>query len=178
MENNLVSELNHIIFRYIINLYREDTYTAINQTTLSSDVIENIKSLKMEDFERLSSFKTPIADISFSEKRIQHLLTHIKHESARDDLIDRMIKMDASQAMLEALCGIDHKTFRHRRNQLGMSPASAGRPSALTENQSILVNDLFKKYKEENDVFIRYYKVGLESGFPLSQIWQYMQSVG
>lgn len=108
--------------------------------------------------------------------RFSMLVKHIHREGARNKIIDRMILLDASQAMLYELAGIDNSDYRERRRHLNLPRATSGRPASISEEQTTRLHEAWHLHRDEDDMLLRYFKVGVVTRIPLSQAWQHMHS--
>ncbi|MGD8594568.1 MAG: STY4526/YPO1902 family pathogenicity island replication protein [Gammaproteobacteria bacterium] len=170
----LGSEFNAFIIRFVISAFNEKNHAALQEIGLTPKQLQRLRNMTLDDLGRLSSFRTTVANISFDARRLDLMIDHVESEGARDSIVDQMIQMGASQAMLEDLAGIDHSEYRNRRRVLGLPKASAGRPAAISEDQALQVYQSWRKHADELDDLKRYYFLGLETGIPLSQIWTHM----
>ena len=171
---SLGSEFNAFIIRFVISAFNEKNVIALQEIGLTPKQLQRLRSMTLDDLERLSNFRTTIANISFDARRLDLMIDHVEREGERDSIINQMIEMGASQAMLEDLAGIDHSDYRNRRRVLGLPKASAGRPAAISEDQALQVYQSWRKHIDEPDNLKRYYFLGLETGIPLAQIWTHM----
>lgn len=170
------NDINSFIIQHITRLYNNRDFDGLKQMGLSKTLATRVANLSLWDSARLSEFRVQIGDIFVDEKRLDMMIDHNQHEGAKNILIDHMIKMEASQVMLQELTGIDHEEYRGRRRALDLPKATSGRPPALSEEESIDVHNTWLRYKDEIDGLVRYYYVGLKTKISLSRIWQHMQT--
>lgn len=171
------NEFNAFMIRYITRLFHDHDFTSLKRMNVKPDLAKEIVNMSVSDSERLSSFSSLICDLpAFDESRFTMLIKYIHREDAKNDIIDRMIKLEASQVMLYKLAAVDPDEYRNRRKKLGLSPAPLGRPGAITEEQTTRLYEAWFLHKNEPDELLKYFKVGIASRIPLSQIWHYMHS--
>jgi len=174
MEPNFNSELNQFVIQHITRLFNRRDFNELERMGLSKESASSVVNLSMGDSSRLSQFRVQIGDIQVDEKRLNMIIKMNQHEGAKNQLIDQMILLEASQSMLFELTGMDHIEYRERRRALDLPKGSSGRPVALTEAESIAVNDAWFKYNDDDNL-IRYYNVGMETKISLSRVWQHLQ---
>ncbi|MEN8132069.1 MAG: STY4526/YPO1902 family pathogenicity island replication protein [Pseudomonadota bacterium] len=176
MENNHNNALNTFIIQHIYRLYKRRDFEGLNDIGLSKETAKRVASLSLEDVARLESFRAKIAELRVTESHLEMMIAHVQHEGAKEELVDQLIQLGASQVMLWELSGIDHAEYRERRKTLGLPKASAGRPSALTEEESTALHIAWQRYADEEDILLRYYYVGLCTEISLSRVWNYLQT--
>ncbi len=174
--NNLNTALNAFVINYITRLYQNRDFESLRTIGLSRETARRVANLSLRDSARLGNFRAQIAAIEVTEKHLDMMITHVQHEGAKDEIIDQLIQLGASQVMLWELTGIDHAEYRDRRQALGLPKALAGRPSVLTEEESTAVHNAWHKYAEETDVILRYYYIGLDTQILLSRVWHHLQT--
>jgi len=172
---NIYSELNTSIVRFIIAAYEANDFRALKQLGLSGKQVKRIIDMPMKQFQRFNAMRTPIATVEFNPRHFDLCVDYIIKESGEDEIKDQMIKMDASAAMLETLTGMNIMDYRSRRTRLGMDKASQGRPASLTIDESNILSQSWLKFNDEQDDMMRYFKVGLDTRLPLNKVWAYMR---
>ncbi|MBC8209465.1 MAG: DUF2857 family protein [Gammaproteobacteria bacterium] len=172
---NIYSELNTCIVRFIIAAYEANDFRALKQLGLSDKQVKRVIEMPMKQFQRFNAMRTPIAAVEFNPRHFDLCVDYIIKESGADEIKDQMIQMDASAAMLEALTGMDIMEYRSRRTRLGLDKATQGRPASLTSDESITLSQSWMKFNDEQDVTMRYFKVGLDTRLPLNKVWAYMR---
>ena len=176
MEEQLNCELNACLLRYVISASNKHDHQTLCEMGLDIALMERVKGMNADVFTRLSKFN--IADVTFNSHRFGLMLDFVEHERTMDALMNEMIKLGASQSMLEDLVGVDPRDYRDRRKTLGMAPATQGRPPDLDAQQANAVYEAMKKYpeKENEDNLPNWYcLLGKETGLPLSIIWQHLK---
>ena len=175
MDNNIYSDLNTTLVRFILSAYHANDFRALDDLGVSKDQINRLVQMPAIQMQKFSGLRTPLANIKFCQRRFDIFIDTIDKEATRDDIINQMIKLDASAAMLDTMAGLDITEFRARRIKLGMDKASQGRPASLLPDESIILDDAWLKHKVEPDELIRYLKVGLETNLPLNRVWAYIR---
>ncbi|VAW63228.1 hypothetical protein MNBD_GAMMA08-1558 [hydrothermal vent metagenome] len=171
------NEFNAFMIRYITRLYNDHDYASLKRMNVKPDLAKEIANMSVGNSERLSNFNSLICDLpAFDEPRFAMLIKYIHREDAKSDIIDRMVKLEASQVMLYKLAAVDRDEYRDRRIKLGLPQASSGRPATITEEQTARLHEALHIHENEPDKLLRYFKVGVASRIPLSQIWHYMNS--
>lgn len=171
-----VNEFNAYIVRYVIGAYNERNQAALQEMGLTPAQLTRLKNMTMDAMVRFCGFNAPVANVSFVGRHLDLMMDHAEREGARDIIIDQCIMMEASQAMLEELAGVDRNEFRKRRTFLGLPQAGSGRPHALTEEQALQVYNSWRRHKSERDALNLYYYLGLDTGLPLSEVWTHMKT--
>lgn len=175
MENN-INTLNTFVIQYINRLYKHRDIESLHAIGLSMEMAQRLANLSLEDIARLEGFRAKIAEFRVAEGHLEMMISHVRHEGMKDKLIDQLIQLGASQVMLWELSGVDHVEYRERRQALGLPKASAGRPSALTEEESTAVHTAWQEYEAEQDMLLRYYWIGFDTKIALSRVWHYLQT--
>ncbi len=171
------NEFNAFIILHITRLYNDHDYTSLERMSIKPSLAKEITNMSIGDIERLCNFNSLVCEPpSFDEARFEMLVKHIHREGARNKIIDRMILLDASQAMLYELAGIDNSDYRDRRRYLNLPKATSGRPASISEKQTTLLHEAWGQQRNEEDMLLRYFKVGVATRIPLSQIWQHIHS--
>lgn len=173
--NNLNTELNTFIINYITLLYHARDFASLLSMGLSRETAGRVANMSQIDTLRLSSFPGKIANFRITERHLDMMIRHIQQEGKRELLIDQVIQLDASLAMLKALTGMEGNEYRERRQALGMPKASPGRPTVLTEQESTEVHNAWRKHQEHEELY-RYYLVAIDTALSLSRIWLHMKS--
>jgi len=168
---NIYSELNTSIVRFIIAAYEANDFRALKQLGLSDKQVKRVIDMPMKQFQRFNAMRTPIATVEFNPRHFDLCVDYIVKESGADEIKDQMIQMEASAAMLESLTGMNIMDYRSRRIRLGMDKASQGRPACLSIDESNLLSDSWNKFNDEQDDMMRYFKVGLDTRLPLNKVW-------
>ncbi len=176
MKNNNTINLNAFVIQYIYRLYQDRDVEGLRAIGLSKEVAKRVASLSLDEVGRLENFRAQIAEFKVTESHLEMMIKHVQHEGAKDELIDQLIQLGASQTMLAELAGIEPTEYRARRQALGLPNASAGRPSVLTEQESTKVHHVWHHYAGEPDDLLRYYYVGLDTDISLSRIWHHLQN--
>ena len=176
MESNSLNSLNAFVIQYIYRLYKHRDFESLRAIGITRETAQRVANLSLDDVARLENFRAKLAEFKVTESHLQMMITHVQHEGAKDALIDQLINLGASQVMLWELSGIDHVDYRDRRRAIGLPKATAGRPSALTEEESTLVHHAWHKYTDEPDILLRYYYVGLDTQIALSRVWHHLQT--
>ncbi len=171
---NIYSELNASIFRFIVAAYDNNDFRALQQMGLNDTHVKRVIDMPMMQFERLKSRPWSIAQISFDPRRLDVILDDADHEHNLDEIKNTMIRMQASAAMLQALTGMDIAEYRKRRDRLGLDKAQQGRPAALSPDESIRLAEAWSRHHEAENPLFRYYRVGVDTGIPLNKVWAYM----
>ena len=174
--NNKFSTLNAFIIQYIYRLYQDRDFESLRAIGLSRETAKRVVNLSLRDVARLENFRAQIAEFKVTESHLEMMINHVQHEDAKNELIDQLIQLGASQVMLWELSGIDPVEYRQRRQTLDMPKATAGRPSVLTEEESTALHHAWHKYAEEPDILLRYYYVGLDTQIVLSRVWHHLQT--
>ncbi len=173
---NFDCEFSAFLIRSITKLFNHRKYDELAELGVNIETAKKISNLPLSDAEKLSFSRGRIGKVLVLDDIIQLKLRHIQHEASRDKLYDKLIQMGASHAMMHELSGMDATEFRERRNHLGLPKASAGRPSALTDNESTQVLNTWQRFKGEEDDLVRLVYVGCETNIPLSRIWQFLKT--
>lgn len=177
--NSLLAELNHVITRFIIDLYHNGDFDALEQFGISKSTAKELSGLSINNHHRLTKCQQLLCNVFIDERRLKRLMQYIIHNETKDSFIDELIMMQASQPMLERLAGVDHHDFRQRRNLLDLPKAAAGRPAVLTDKEAIRVAESWQRHADkEHDLLQRYFYVGMDTGIPLSRLWNHMQLSG
>lgn len=177
MESSFSTSVNAFFIREATKLYNNRDFDRLREMGLSPKTAKVIADLPIRITERLACFRAAACSLKVvSEDHILMLIQHVQHEDRRDILTDQLIQMNASQAMLADLLGMDANDYRNRRRALGLPKACAGRPTALTEEESVRTHSALHRHCDEKDILIKFYKVGMETGIPLARIWQHMQT--
>ena len=148
-QHKLHTALNAFIINYITRLYQSRDFESLRLMGLSRETAKRVASLSLSDSARLENFRTQIANFQVTERHLYMMINHVQHEGVKDEIIDQLIQLGASQVMLWELTGIDHGEFRDRRQALGLPKATPGRPSALNEEESTAVHHAWHTYTEE-----------------------------
>lgn len=173
--SNIYSDLNYHIMSFIGAAICAHDLPALHQLGLDDESIHRCSQLSLNQLQRLKSIQAPLARIEVDPRRFDLTLDYLDNEEKTSSIKDRMIKMQASAAMLGTLMGMDIIEYRSRRKKLGLDRASQGRPRTLTDDEVMLVSQAWSRYNDEKDLLMRYYKVGIETSLPLKQIWAFMQ---
>jgi len=176
MEEQLNCELNACLLRCVINASNENDYQTLMDMGLDIKLMERVKDMNADVFIRLSKFN--IADVRFNSHRFGLMLDFVEQERVMNTLVNRMIKLEASQSMLEDLVGIDPREYRDRRRTLGMAPATQGRPPDLDTHQTNCLYEALNKHpetKNADNILSWYCLLAEESGLSLSIIWRHMK---
>ncbi len=177
--NSLIVELNHVITRFIIDLYHNGDFDALEQFGISKSTAKELSGLSISNHHRLTKCQQLLGNVFVDEKRLKRLMQYIIHNENKDSFINQLIKMQASQSMLERLAGVDHHDFRQRRNLLDLPKAAAGRPAVLSDKEAIGLAEAWQRHADkEHDLLQRYFYVGMDTGIPLSRLWNHMQLSG
>jgi hypothetical protein len=180
-DKNELKELNRFVIQYILRLYGNRDIEGLRQMGISFEDARQLSELSLSDSIRLESFNAPIARVLIAE-HIPKILDYIRLESTKDKLIDELILMEASQPMLMELAGMETREFQHRRRDLGLPKAKAGRPALLNDQEATAVHHAWHEYCHEPNVLQRYLYIGiavkaaLGRGVPLSQIWYHLRT--
>jgi hypothetical protein len=172
--NSVNSDFNTFIINYITRLYRARDFVSLLSLGLSREAAERVANMSQIDTLRLSDFPGMLAHIQIREPHLEMMIRHVQQEGQKDQLIDECIQLDASQAMLKALTGMDSVEYRERRQALGLPKASPGRPIALNEQESTNVHNAWQKHQEHEELY-RYYLVAWDTDLSLARIWHHMQ---
>jgi len=173
--NNLNTELNTFIINYITRLYHARDFPSLLSLGLSRETAERVANMSQIDTLRLSGFPGQIANFRITERHLDMMIRHIQQEGKRDLLIDQLIQLDASLAMLKNLTGMESGEYRERRQSLGMPKATPGRPMVLNEQESTEVHNAWRKHQGHEDLY-RYYLVAIDTALSLSRIWHHLKS--
>lgn len=177
--NSLLVDLNNVITRFIIDLYHNGFFDALEQLGVSKSTAKELSELSISNHHRLTKCKQLLGNVFIDENRLKRLMRYIIHNETKDSFINQLIKMQASQSMLERLAGIDHHDFRQRRSLLDLPKAAAGRPAVLNDKEAIGLAKAWQRHADkENDLLQRYFYVGLDTGIPLSKVWNHMHLLG
>lgn len=177
MDNTSVNPFNAFLIREVTRLYNARDFARLQERGISRKVAENIVNLPVKIAEKVSHFSADTGSVYFDEGHLMKVIQYVQVEDHRDTLIGHLIEMGASQAMLVELTGMDPESFRSRRRELGLPKAAAGRPSALNEDEAIRVLNAWQRHQTEQDILVRYYKVGMETRINLGRVWQHLQTV-
>lgn len=177
MESSYGTSANAFLLREATKHYNNRDFDRLREMGLSPKTAKVIADLPIRIAERFACFRAEACSLKVvSDNYILMLIQHVQHEDRRDILTDQLIQMGASQAMLAELLGLDANDYRNRRRALGLPKACAGRPAALTEEESVRTHSALHRHRDEKDMLIKFYKVGMETGIPLARIWQHMQT--
>jgi hypothetical protein len=175
-KNNTNEELNTFVINYISRLYHLRDFETLLSIGLTRKTAERIANMSQIDTLRLGGFPAKIANFQITERHLDLMIQHVQQEGKKDVLLDQMIQLDASHAMLKELTGMDSAEYRERRNALDLPKATPGRPAVLDEQQSTDVHKAWHKYSDyEDNELMHYYMVALETKISLSRIWHHMQ---
>ncbi|MEW8139471.1 MAG: STY4526/YPO1902 family pathogenicity island replication protein [Candidatus Thiodiazotropha endolucinida] len=177
MERNSTNEeLNAFVINYVTRLYHLRDYETLLSIGLTRQTAERIANMSQIDTLRLEGFPAKIAKVQITERHLDLMIQHVQQEDKKDLLIDQLIELEASHAMLKELTDMDSAEYRERRNALGLPKATPGRPPVLDEQQSTDVHRAWHRYeKYEDNELMRYYMVAMETRIPLCRIWHHMQ---
>jgi len=171
------SELNACLLRLIIRACNDNDHQTLHEMGMNPGLVERVKNMNAEVFTRLVNFR--IAETKINSKRFGLMLDYVEQEREINALTNKMIKLEASQAMLDKLVGTDPSEFRDRRKTLGMPNATQGRPSELDTSQADQLYGVLRKHPEPNsDGKLKldwYCLLAEETGLPLSKIWRHMK---
>ena len=176
MKNNNLRNFNAFVIQHIYRLYQDRDFEGLLAIGLSKEAAKRVATLSLDDVARLENFRAQIADFKITEYHLEMMIKHVKHEGAKEELINQLIQLGASQVMLGELAGIQPAEYRERRQAMDLPKASAGRPSILTEQESTRVHHVWHHYAGELDDLLRYYYVGLDTNISLSRIWHHLQT--
>ncbi len=176
MSTNLFGGVNAEIIRLVVDAYDQSDSRVLDLLGLNKTQIIKLRNLTMGQISQVMRQRTPIANITFDSRRFDLLVRHIEMESSRDGILDGLIVMHASAAMLYELAGMDSKSYRARRAKLGLVKATQGRPASLSSDESITLQRSWSRYRHfEDDPLKRYHSVGMDTSIPLNRVWSFMQ---
>lgn len=171
------SELNVCLLRHVISACNENDHQTLHEIGMDPALVERAKNMNAEVFTRLSNFR--IAEVTIDSRRFGLMLDYVEQGRETNAITNKMIKLEASQAMLNKLVGIDPREFRERRKTLGMPNAFQGRPVDLDMAQSNHLYAVLRKHPEpDGDGVLKlnwYCLLSEETGLPLSKIWHHMK---
>jgi len=171
------SEYNAFMIQFITKIYNHDKLEYLTQMGVSVELAEMISDLPLKDAEKLARTRGCFGGQGFFKEDIVRLkLRNMKHQESRDRLLDKLIELGASHAMMHDLTGMESIEWRDRRKKLGMPQGASGRPSALNDTESTQVQNTWFRYRDEGDDLLRLIYVGCETGIPLSRIWQFLKT--
>lgn len=170
-----LAELNGAFIEFIVETYTEGRSEVLMTLGVKQNDIELLRNITVETKQRMRTFPSPIVDISLNSSRLAMMVEYAAKETSNDQKIDELVRMGASQPMLEEIAAVSREEFRERRKRIGID-ARIGRPQSLTDREMGLVNDSISVH-QGNDLVEMYYRVGLETGLPLSQIWAYVREM-
>lgn len=173
---NAVAELNEAVIKFVLELYDNGRFEALNHMGICKDDIESLKELNIGSMRNMRNYPTLIVDFKFDKSRAIHLVKHIKTEAENKSKVNALIGLGASQPMLEDLSGIDREEFKKRKAQLGITEDSRGRPPALDDEEVNRVNEIMRLNKGLDQIGL-YILIGNETGINLSSVWAYNQSM-
>lgn len=173
MMNNPYSDVRLAALNFVVNASLEANLQRLAFIGLDAETANLLRTLKADEIMKLSRIPAPMITIQFNQDQLKQQINCAKSESMKCELIDQLILMDASLAMMMSLTSISRAEYESRQEFLGITSTGAGRPKALTKTQELSVIDLWDKYKDLDEIE-RYHKVGLDTQIPLKQIWAYM----
>lgn len=176
MSDKAVAELNEAVIRFALELYDNGKTETLNHFGIDKDDIAALRSLSVGSMRAMRNYTSLVMDFKFNSGRARHLVKHIQHETDKLNKVNRMIELGASQKMLEEMVGIDREEFRKMRSKLDMNADERGRPRALNDHESNLVNEIMIKNSDFEQIDL-YILIGMETGIPLSSVWTYNRTM-
>lgn len=174
--NSILIEFNHVITRFILDLYHSGEDDALVQLGVSKSTAKELSELSLSSHQRLAKCQQLLGNVAIDEKKLKRLIQYVLHNDNKDNFINKLITMEASQSMLERLAGVEPHEFRQRRNLLDLPKAASGRPALLSDKEAINLTEAWQRHAEhKDDLLLRYYYVGIDTGIPLSRLWNHMQ---
>jgi hypothetical protein len=173
--NHAMAEFNDAIVRFILGLDLDGRHECLKQMGVDQELLELIRQMPTEACHRLRRFPSPVADVALNANRLRWALEYADKEASRDRRIDALIRMGASQPMMEEFA-VTREDYRLRRKRLGLD-SRQGRPPALTDAQITQITRVFRASREVeviDDPMELYYRIGVETGIPLGPVWGYL----
>lgn len=173
--DNAMGDLNTDVIAHIMKCHSEGRHAHLTAMGINQKLIDQLRNLPLDAFHRLRSFPSLIADITIDERRLSMLINYATEETSRDRRVDELIRMGASQTMMEEIAAISREDFRERRKRIGVE-VRLGRPSSLNELEEEQVNEALRAHQND-DLIEMYYRIGLETGLSLGQVWNYQKNM-
>ena len=170
--NNFIvdNEMNRRAIITAIRLAKDSEIEPLLNAGLTHEIIERLKSLSLEEFEIVISYRQQLISVNFLVDAINILLGHVHNKMVTDSNIDKAIKLGARQPMLRKITGISRQEFIERCTSLNISRPRKGRISKLTVQEENRVFDAYYKYKDEKTLD-QYCKISEETGLSIDRIW-------
>ncbi len=172
------TELNAYLLRRAVEAYHSNDsqmLTELMSMGFDTPLLERISQTTSGVFTRICSFD--IIDYTLDPRRVELICEFAEGEKEARKLLNRLIELGASQAMLRELIGLDSREYRNRRKMLGLPATSQGRPVDLTDSQANHLFDAIRRYPSDlTNPLEKYRYLGEETGLPLAQIWTHMRT--
>ena len=128
----------------------------------------------------MESFRAQYANIKIDRRSFELGLEYAIKQGEQSVLVDHLIRLGASQAMLEELASLDSDNYHIRCRALNVAPTSSGRPPMLTQDEEMLLLRAQRRQPHdiETDPLHWYYFMGMETGIQLKKLWAHMNRTG
>lgn len=135
---------------YLARLASDDDHEAARQMGLDGDSIEQIQSLNARDLHELAQMlKSPVMVVQFDKNVFSAVITLCKNKTKHQTLINKMIKAEASFALMNYLFGFNRSELTAYRRNLNIT-TSSGRPEIPTDSEKEKIWEIWKKHQNES----------------------------
>lgn len=166
-----IKQLNAVFFQSISSAWLNRDENLLNKLGVDSELAHKIASLKLEQLDCLSGFKSTLFKPQFDVNLLNKMINNAQQEILRNDALDELIRCGASAPLIHELSGLGRTNFVYRARNVGRTLRS-GRPEVLKNDEYFSLVTALKKHAHLGFSIDLFKAVYNETRLSLDRVWQ------